>query len=65
MSSATPATIVTALPKLVPSSLNWTVPVGVPPTPVTVAVRVTESPYVVDALDVVTATLVPVSIVQV
>ena len=44
---AFPAESVTALPKLTPLVLNWTVPVGVPApgaTAVTVAVNVTDWP---------------------
>ena len=43
-SEATPATKVTALPRLVAPSLNWTVPLGVPPVPLRVAVKFTLCP---------------------
>ena len=34
------------MPTFDPSTFHWTVPVGVPPEPETVAVYVSESPYV-------------------
>ena len=44
---------VTAEPRLVPSTANWTVPVGgvEPEAGVTVAVKVTESPYFGELLE--------------
>ena len=43
---AEPPDSATGEPELVPSTANWTVPVGVPAVEVTVAVNVTESPNI-------------------
>ena len=46
LSVATPARRATGRPLATPSIENWTVPVGVPPGPLTVAVKVSASPKV-------------------
>ena len=43
---ATPEALSVPAPKLVVPSMNTTVPVGVPPAPVTVAVKVTAPPAI-------------------
>ena len=52
---ATPFTSVTGLPSSVLFVRNWTVPVGVPVDPVTVAVRVTLAPALTDIDEAVSA----------
>jgi hypothetical protein len=43
---ANPAESVTGEPNALPSTLNCTVPVGLTPAPVTIAVKLTDCPYV-------------------
>src|SRR5258708_8209569 len=59
---ATAETFNVTVPKDDAQSLKVTVPVGVPPTDVTVAVKVTDCPYTIELVDVASAVVVPTAV---